>query len=430
MNNKQPLERRIIIAFTLMTLLVSGTFSWGIVAIAHFVEEHLVSQELDRQLYVVVHEDLRNGRAPRLDPETHFYASNLDAFAIPKQFDRQAPGFAEVVDGDEAFYVYMQDINGVRYVLVQEQHEFEQREQALFNVVLAGFLLSIVGAWGLGRLMARKIMQPVSRLAQQVQHRDQLLPLAPPLAPEYADDEIGHLAAAFDSTLSKLRNSLEREKLFTSDVSHELRTPLMIIASSCELLAETNRSEKENTHLQRIQRASEEMHDLVQTFLILARSKPEEAFLGGQATLQTIADAQVELWAPLFAEKQMCFQLYTKQAPNQVLYNATFLRTVLSNLLRNALHYTEQGEVTLTLYADHFTVEDTGIGIPEDFQESIFQPFTRGQNARGEGLGLGLSLVRRICIHQGWSIQVGTRHPHGSCFHVFLNPKKPHTEKH
>jgi signal transduction histidine kinase len=430
MNNKQPLERRIIIAFTLMTLLVSGTFSWGIVAIAHFVEEHLVSQELDRQLYVVVHEDLRNGRAPRLDPETHFYASNLDAFAIPKQFDRQAPGFAEVVDGDEAFYVYMQDINGVRYVLVQEQHEFEQREQALFNVVLAGFLLSIVGAWGLGRLMARKIMQPVSRLAQQVQHRDQLLPLAPPLAPEYADDEIGHLAAAFDSTLSKLRNSLEREKLFTSDVSHELRTPLMIIASSCELLAETNRSEKENTHLQRIQRASEEMHDLVQTFLILARSKPEEAFLGGQATLQTIADAQVELWAPLFAEKQMCFQLHTKQAPNQVLYNATFLRTVLSNLLRNALHYTEQGEVTLTLYADHFTVEDTGIGIPEDFQESIFQPFTRGQNARGEGLGLGLSLVRRICIHQGWSIQVGTRHPHGSCFHVFLNPKKPHTEKH
>jgi signal transduction histidine kinase len=82
------------------------------------------------------------------------------------------------------------------------------------------------------------------------------------------------------------------------------------------------------------------------------------------------------------------------------------------------------------LYADHFTVEDTGIGIPEDFQESIFQPFTRGQYARGEGLGLGLSLVRRICIHQGWSIQVGTRHPHGSCFHVFLNPKKPHTEKH
>ena len=174
MNTKQPLERRIIIAFTLMTLLVSGTFSLGIVAIVHFIEEHLVSQELDRQLHVVVHEDLRNGRSPRLDPETHFYASNLEEFAIPKQFDSKELGFAEVVDGDEAFYVYIQDINGVRYVLVQEQHEFEQREQALFNVVLAGFILSIIGAWVLGRLMARKIMQPVSRLAQQVRDRDQL----------------------------------------------------------------------------------------------------------------------------------------------------------------------------------------------------------------------------------------------------------------
>ena len=430
MNTKQPLERRIIIAFTLMTLLVSGTFSLGIVAIVHFIEEHLVSQELDRQLHVVVHEDLRTGRAPRLDPETHFYASNLDEFAIPAQFDRQEAGFTEIVDGDTAFYVYMQEINGVRYVLVQDQYEFEQREQTLFNVVLAGFLLSIAGAWGLGRAMARKIMQPVSRLAQQVRHRDQLLPLAPPLAPEYADDEIGHLAAAFDSTLSKLRHSLEREKLFTSDVSHELRTPLMIIASSCELLAEAHLSEKENTHLQRIQRASEEMHDLVQTFLILARSQPEAAFLGGQATVQHIAETQVEHWKPSFINKQIHFTYCSAQPSDETLYNATFLRTVFSNLLRNALHYTEQGEVTLTLYTHHFTVEDTGIGIQADFQESIFQPFTRGQNARGEGLGLGLSLVRRICTHQGWSIQVSARMPQGSCFSVCLNNKTAQTEKH
>lgn len=423
MNTKQPLERRIIIAFTLMTLLVSGTFSLGIVAIVHFIEEHLVSQELDRQLHVVVYEDLPKGHSPRLDPETRFYASNLEKFSIPTQFNQQEPGFTEMVDGDEAFYVYTQEINGVRYVLVQEQDEFEQREQALFNVVLAGFILSILGALVLGRLMARKIMQPVSRLAQQVRHRDQLLPLAPPLAPEYADDEIGHLAAAFDSTLSKLRNSLEREKLFTSDVSHELRTPLMIITTSCELLADTNLAEKEATHLQRIKRASEEMHDLVQTFLILARSKPEEAFLGGQATLRSIADAQVELWQPTFNDKQIHLQLCIAQSPSATLYNATFLRTVLSNLLRNALHYTEQGEVKLTLYADHFTVEDTGIGIPEGFQESIFEPFTRGHNARGEGLGLGLSLVRRICTHQGWTIQVSTRSPHGSCFSLCLDGK-------
>ena len=421
MSKKQPLERRIIIAFTLMTLLVSGTFSLGIVAIVHFIEEHLVSQDLDSQLHTVVYEDLASGRTPRLDPRTQLYASNSNDPVMPTLFTREEPGFSEAVDGDEAFYVYMKEINGVRYTLVQEQHEFERRENALFNVVLAGFFLSLLGAWGLGRLMARKIMLPVRRLAQQVQHRDQLLPLAPPLAPEYANDEIGHLAAAFDSTLSKLRKSLEREKLFTSDVSHELRTPLMIIASSCELLSEAQLSSKESTHLQRIRRASEEMHDLVQTFLILARSKPEEAALGEQATLQNICATQIEIWQPLFNEKNIHFQVYNAEPTSSVLYNATFLRTVLSNVLRNALHYTEKGEVTLTLYANHFKVEDTGIGIPEDFQDSMFEPFTRGQNVRGEGLGLGLSLVRRICSHQGWMIQAHARTPIGSCFSVFLD---------
>jgi HAMP domain-containing protein len=68
--------------------------------------------------------------------------------------------------------------------------------------------------------MARKVMAPVSRLAQQVRHRDQQDPLAPPLAPQYPDDEVGQLAAAFDSALGQLRHSLERERLFTSDVSH------------------------------------------------------------------------------------------------------------------------------------------------------------------------------------------------------------------
>jgi HAMP domain-containing protein len=92
--------------------------------------------------------------------------------------------------------VYIQTLNGERFVLVQEQHEFEAREKALFNVVLAGFLLSVAGAWGLGWLMARRVMTPVSRLARQVSHRDQLLPLAPALAAEYADDEVGQLAAA------------------------------------------------------------------------------------------------------------------------------------------------------------------------------------------------------------------------------------------
>ena len=80
----------------------------------------------------------------------------------------------------------------------------------------------------------------------------------------------------------------------------------------------------------------------------------------------------------------------------------------MSNLLRNALHYMERGTVRLVLEDGGFRVEDTGVGIPADQRELMFQPFVRGPRACGERLGLGLSLVKRICAHQGWQISVSS----------------------
>eukprot|EP01038_Epipyxis_sp_PR26KG_P001246 gene1246-1732_t len=160
--------------------------------------------------------------------------------------------------------------------------------------------------------MARKVMAPISRLAQQVRHRDQLHSLAPPLAPDYPDDEIGQLAAAFDSTLGQVRQSLERERLFTSDVSHELRTPLMIIATSCELLAEVKLEQRERVQIERIDRACKEMRELVQTFLQLARDKANEtAFVASSSLVKCI-----------------------EEGTDDGRYNPTFLNAVMANRMR------------------------------------------------------------------------------------------------
>ncbi|MGG2397030.1 sensor histidine kinase [Pseudomonas sp. SH1-B] len=416
---KQPFERRILIAFVLMTVMVSGLFSLSIVAVVHFIEEHLVSQEMSRELGETLNEDIRQGRAPRLDSSTRFFSSSHPDYAIPTEYDGLTEGFNEIVSGNEAFYVYVEKINGQTYMLVQEQQEFEDRENALFNVVLAGFLLTVIAAWGLGLITARKVMAPITRLAQQVRHRDQLHPLAPPLAPDYPNDEIGQLAAAFDSTLGQVRQSLERERLFTSDVSHELRTPLMVIASSCELLAEAQLAPREKEQLARIARATEEMRELVQTFLELARDKSNEAALVGTRPLAAIATEQANRWGALMREKGLDFQLIV-EGQDDGLYNTTFLATVIANLLRNALHYTERGSVRLVLERGAFRIEDSGAGIPPEQHERIFQPFVRGAQARGEGLGLGLSLVKRICAKQGWSVSLQSE-PGDTRFRVALN---------
>ncbi len=419
MKTKHPLVRRIIIAFTLMTLIVSGGFSLGIVAIVHFIEEHLVTQGMAEELDSILHKDLAQGLPPRLDAKTRLFASHIPGYEIPASFIGLDDGFVEIIDETGAYYLFIRDTPQQRFMLVREQAEFEARETALFTVVFAGFILSGLAAWLLGWMMARTIIAPLARLAQQVRHRDQLLTLAPHLAPDYPKDEVGHVAAAFDATLGQLRSSLERERFFTSDVSHELRTPLMVIASSAELLETAELDEREHRQLNRIKRASAEISELVETFLLLARANSNQNPMSGSATLEQIAHEQAKRWAPRFADQGLAFRLIIEE-PNEMLFHGGFLSTVMSNLIRNALHYTAQGEVRLLLSANGFRVEDSGQGVPSEQQDDIFKPFVRGSGARGEGLGLGLSLVKRICTYQGWEVRMYSLPTKGSCFEVIL----------
>jgi signal transduction histidine kinase len=92
----------------------------------------------------------------------------------------------------------------------------------------------------------------------------------------------------------------------------------------------------------------------------------------------------------------------------------------MANLLRNAWHYTQSGQIALRVHAQGFVVEDTGVGIDEAERGNVFDPFVRGRNARGDGLGLGLSLVRRICISQGWTVELSAMQPNGCRFEVSL----------
>jgi len=208
--------------------------------------------------------------------------------------------------------------------------------------------------------------------------------------------------------------------MFTSDVSHELRTPLMVLASSCELLLENPAlDQRARAQVERVGRACEEMRDLVQTFLMLARTQRDDAGMNPQLTLQAAAQQLLALWREPIEAKGLLLE-YLPDRAAQGTYNATFLYAVMGNLLRNALHYTDQGFIRLTLLPQGFTVEDSGVGIPEEKREAMFQPFVRGNEQRGEGLGLGLSLVQRICENQGWTVTLDTMEPNGCRFTVEL----------
>ncbi|WP_028628725.1 MULTISPECIES: HAMP domain-containing sensor histidine kinase [Pseudomonas] len=421
MEFKHSLARRILIAFVLMTSLVGGTFAVGIIEVVHLIEEQLISRDLNNELNRVLTESHAAGRPPSLGSDTRFYSSEGPApTAVPENLSSLTPGFHEVFEGRSSYHALVREIDGHRYVMLQDQSDFEAREQVLYRVVMVGFVLSVLLALVLGWILARKVIEPVVRLAGQVRHRDQLLGMAPPLAPDYAADEVGQLAQAFDDTLGRLHEVLNRERLFTSDVSHELRTPLMVLATSCELLADNSHLDpRGRVQVQRIARATEEMRDLVQTFLMLARSQRDETNLAPQASLRSVADDLAGQWREHIENKGLSFE-YRPGPPQEQRYNASFLRSVLGNLLRNALHYTDSGSIRLVLEESGFVVEDSGVGIPEEDREAMFRPFIRGPARRGDGLGLGLSLVQRICENQGWAVRLSAMEPTGCRFQVDL----------
>lgn len=423
MEFKQSLAQRIIIAFALMSALVAGAFAMGIVATVHLVEEKLISAGLGGDLQRLLLMDNMSEWSHRPEPDQLFYFSGGPGdFELPRDLRHLGAGFHEVFREQLSYHAMVEIVDGRHYVLLQDQSDFEERERVLFAVVLVGFVLSLALAVFLGWVLARKVMAPVVRLARQVRHRDQLLGLAPPLAPDYAADEVGELAVAFDATLGRLRKALNRERLFTSDVSHELRTPLMVLASSCELLLENpGIDQRGRAQVERIARACEEMRELVQTFLMLARAQHEAAGMSPQVTLQQVTEDLLGLWREPIEAKGLQLILEHGQ-PLPMRYNATLLHAVMGNLLRNALHYTDSGFIRLTLLPTGFLVEDSGVGIPEEKREAMFEPFVRGSENRGEGLGLGLSLVQRICENQGWSVSLTTREPTGCRFQVELSP--------
>jgi len=422
MQFKRSLARRIVIAFTGMTVAVAGLFALGIVATVYMLEESLISKELSGELDNMLRmESMDEWRLKPTPDQLFYFSEGTGELAMPEDLAGYSEGFHEVFRGRSVYHMLVHEVAGRRYFLLQDQSEFESREIQLFMVVFGGFLLSSLLAALLGWVLARRVLEPLARLAGQVRNREQMLSVSPPLAPDYASDEVGELATAFDFATQQLRDALGRERMFTSDVSHELRTPLMVIATSCELLEEwPELTPQALQQVHRIAKASAEMKGLAETFLLLARAEHGRPGLCAQKSLRAVTDELMPVWREQIESKGLTF-VYTADVQPSGTFDEVFLRTVLINLLRNAWHYTMNGSIRLELNASGFVVSDTGPGISAESSAMVFQSFVRQTDVL-EGSGVGLSLVRRICLLQGWRIGLTAGHPQGCRFEITLKP--------
>jgi signal transduction histidine kinase len=228
---------------------------------------------------------------------------------------------------------------------------------------------------------------------------------------DFPAGELGALATAFDRYLGRLRAFIERERAFTADVSHELRTPLAVIQGAAEIEAENpDLSPRQRQRALRIQRAAQEMAEIITALLALAREE------GGPVAQDLCPLAEVvrngaERYRHLIAQRPVELVVEVAAEP-RVPADRALVRIVVANLIRNALEHTDQGQVLIRLEEGRLLVRDTGRGIAAAQLSRLFQRHYKGSASQGEGIGL--SLTKRICDRYGWEIEVESEEGRGT----------------
>ena len=226
---------------------------------------------------------------------------------------------------------------------------------------------------------------------------------------------------------------------FLANMSHEIRTPMNAILGFTELLRRRGRTptstEEQQKHLNTIHASGKHLLELINDILDL--SKVEAGHLELEQLrfgVHKAAHEVVHVLQVKAQEKGIPLRLLLPEPlPATILADPSRLRQVITNLVGNAIKFTQQGEVTVTLRLDHsqaeprlrIDVQDTGVGIPADKLESVFEPFTQAESSttrRFGGTGLGLTISRRFARAMGGDITVSSVLGQGSTFHIVINP--------
>jgi len=227
-------------------------------------------------------------------------------------------------------------------------------------------------------------------------------------------------------------NLANREKsTFLANMSHEIRTPMNAIFGFAQLLKDTVKGEREKFYVQAITQSGQVLLGLINDILDMSKIEAGKLELHEQPTdLRDVFRGCETLFSHMGAEKGLLMRvILPDDLPAKAMLDPLRLRQIVINLIGNGMKYTNAGGVTTTVSVEpeanqRFTlvvaVSDTGIGIPDNKLQKIFEPFIQlnetGMTA--PGAGLGLSIVKRILELMGGSIAVRSAVGEGSTFTV------------
>ena len=391
------------------TLFIIFAVLVSIFTITWILEKSLVKQalELEADAFISHYKVDDTFPLPRTRNLIGYLSNSNPPPLLPDEIKDLTPGLypkMQLAGRDVPVPVYVRDFDNNRLYLIFEGANID-RLVGVFGLIPMSILLILIytSSWIAYKLTWRAA-SPVLSLARNLRDSEPDK-LSIDVSTNKFSGDTKELAEALEEYSKRIDVFVERERQFTADISHELRTPMTIIDGAAQFLeTESKITNKGIDRVKMIRRACRDMNDFTSAFFLLAREH-QPATDNIKTNVAELIEKEVIKHNPLIDESKVTLSL---DIQNELVVNTheKALEIIIGNILGNAIKYTEEGSINISIINNQVLVSDTGIGIPEELLPKLFVRHIRGRGLNQAGEGIGLAIVKRLCDQFDWDIAI------------------------